>query len=126
MLVRAIPKVIHGSCHLVAASAVVAQAIMENAGFYFFLARMLLACTRGKYGVKFVGDRLLAKEGIFTNDFDTFCKDLVKAAKQYCSKPGKSALSHVEGLHTGLSGLKFLLTLLLKKSQHIGSGGQSW
>ena len=115
MLVRAIPKVIHGSCHLVATRAVVAQAIMENAGFYFFLAWMFLACTRRKYGVKFVGDRLLAKEGIFTNDFDTFCKDLVKAAKQYCSMHGKSALSHVEGFHTGLSGLSFLLTLRLKK-----------
>ena len=91
------------------------QAVMANAGFYFFLAWMLLAFTRGRDGVLFVGDRLLGKGGIFTNDFDSFCKNLVKVAKQYCSIHGKSALSHVEGHHTGLSGLTFLLTLRLKK-----------
>ena len=112
---RAIPRIIHGSCQLGADGMVVAQAIMANAGFYFFLAWMLLAFTRGRDGVLFVGDRLLGKGGIFTNDFDSFCKDLVKAAKQYCSMHGKSALSHVEGYHTGLSGLTFLLTLRLKK-----------
>ena len=115
MLVRAIPRIIHGSCQLGADGMVVAQAIMANAGFYFFLAWMLLAFTRGRDGVLFVGDRLLGKEGIFTTDFDSFCKNLVKAAKQYCSIHGKSVLSHVEGYHTGLSGLTFLLTLRLKK-----------
>ena len=85
MLVRAIPRIIHGSCQLGADGMVVAQAIMANAGFYFFLAWMLLAFTRGRDGVLFVGDRLLGKEGIFTTDFDSFCKNLVKAAKQYLS-----------------------------------------
>lgn len=118
MLVRAIPRIIHGSCQLGADGMVVAQAIMANAGFYFFLAWMLLAFTRGRDGVLFVGDRLLGKEGIFTTDFDSFCKNLVKAAKQYCSIHGKSALSHVEGYHTGLSGLTFLLTLRLKKNRN--------
>ena len=112
---RAIPRIIHGSCHLGAEGMVVAQAILANAGFHFFLAWMLLAFTRGRDGVLFVGDRLLGKEGIFTTDFDSFCKNLVKAAKLYCSIHGKSALSHVEGYHTGLSGLTFLLTLRLKK-----------
>ena len=73
----------------------------------FILAR----CTRGANGIIYVCRHIAKNWELFASDFPAYCVLLVAYAESVCLEKGKTFLSHVEGLHTGLSGLQFLRTL---------------
>ena len=66
----------------------------------------------------FVGEYILTEWGCYLAAFEAFRKKLVKEGVAYCKKHGRTALSHIEGFHTGLSGMNFLKTLMKEKHRN--------
>ena len=91
--------------------------MVHRAGYLFFLSWLLVAFTRGYEGVTFVGNHLLKNWELFCHDFASYVADLVKSAQTYCAMHGSSSLAHIESYHTGMSGLRFLMTLRRKTNR---------
>ena len=84
----------------------------EHSAYLFMLSFILLRMTRGYRGVVVVSEYILSQWAVFATNFESFCKGLVSHCRSITDRHGQSYLAHNEGLHTGLSGMNFLQTLL--------------